>query len=63
MLYREAADLARRTRDARGLAEAALGFAAGLGGFEVRLVDGEQNDLLTEALAGLGEDDPALLCA
>ena len=60
VLYREAADLARRTGDARGLAEAALGFAAGLGGFEVRLVDGEQNDLLTEALSALGEDAPAL---
>ncbi len=60
VLYREAADLARRTGDARGLAEAALGFAAGLGGFEVRLVDGEQNDLLTESLAALGEDAPAL---
>ena len=60
VLYREAADLARRAGDARGLAEAALGFAAGLGGFEVRLVDREQNELLDEALAALGDDEPAL---
>lgn len=60
LLYREAADLARRTGDAVALADAALGFAAGLGGFEVRLVDREQNDLLTEALAALGESEPAL---
>ena len=40
--------------------EAALGFAAGLGGFEVRLVDREQNDLLEEALSALGDDEPAL---
>ena len=60
VLYREAADLARRAGDARGLAEAALGFAAGLGGFEVRLVDREQNELLGEALTALGDDEPAL---
>ena len=60
VLYREAADLARRAGDARGLAEAALGFAAGLGGFEVRLVDREQNELLDEALTALGDDEPAL---
>ena len=36
--------------DATAFAEAALGFAAGLGGFEVRLVDREQNDLLADAL-------------
>ena len=44
----------------RGLAEAALGFAAGLGGFEVRLFDREQNELLAEALDALGDDEPAL---
>jgi tetratricopeptide (TPR) repeat protein len=60
LLYREAADLARRTADPVALADAALGFAAGLGGFEVRLVDREQNDLLTEALEALGEGEPAL---
>jgi len=64
VLYREAADLARRDADAVALADAALGFAAGLGGFEVRLVDREQNDLLTEALQALadgrGDHAPAL---
>ncbi len=60
VLYREAAELARRSRDATALAEAALGFAAGLGGFEVRLVDREQNDLLQEALEALGDDEPSL---
>ncbi len=58
--YREAAELARRAGDAVGLADAALGFAAGLGGFEVRLVDREQNALLGEALGALGHDEPAL---
>ncbi len=60
VLYREAADIARRAGDATALAEAALGFAAGLGGFEVRLVDREQNDLLAEALDALGRTEPAL---
>ena len=60
MLYREAADLARRAGDPKALAEAALGFAAGLGGFEVRLFDREQNDLLTAALDHLGEEEPTL---
>jgi tetratricopeptide (TPR) repeat protein len=60
VLYKEAADQARRSSDAVALAEAALGFAAGLGGFEVRLFDREQNDLLAEALAALGDDAPAL---
>jgi hypothetical protein len=58
--YREAVDLARRAADARALAEAALGFAAGLGGFEVRLVDREQNDLLREALEVLGDTEAPL---
>ena len=42
------------------LARAALGFAAGLSGFEVRLHDQAQIDLLDEALAALPEDDSAL---
>lgn len=51
----EAARLARACGDGDALAEAALGFAAGLGGFEVRLWDQAQLDLLEEALALLGE--------
>lgn len=51
----EAARLARVCGDGDALAEAALGFAAGLGGFEVRLWDQAQVDLLEEALALLGE--------
>ncbi len=58
--YQEAADLARRTADVGALAEAALGYAAGLGGFEVRLIDREQNDLLLEAMQKLGEADAVL---
>jgi tetratricopeptide (TPR) repeat protein len=58
--YREAAGLARGADDAVALAEAALGFAAGLGGFEVRLVDREQNDLLREALDLLDDDEKSL---
>ena len=38
-------------------ARAALGFASGLSGFEVRLWDRVQTDLLEEALARLGPDD------
>ena len=62
VLYREAADLARRAGDAAALAEAALGFAAGLGGFEVRLVDREQNDLLDEALSRSATTNPRCAC-
>ncbi|MFC7503348.1 ATP-binding protein [Nocardioides sp. GCM10030258] len=48
--FLEAAGLARARGDGSGLAEAALGFAAGLSGFEVRLWDRTQMDLLEEAL-------------
>ncbi len=51
----EAARLARVAGDADGMADAALGFAAGISGFEVRLWDRAQLDLLEEALLMLGE--------
>lgn len=58
--YTEAAELARATGDAAAFARAALGFAAGLSGFEVRLGDRAQLDLLEEALARLPELDAEL---
>lgn len=53
----EAAEMGRRTHDADLFARAALGFASGLSGFEVRLWDRQQTDLLEEALGRLGPDD------
>ncbi len=58
--YLEAADRARATGDAEHFARACLGFAVGLSGFEVRLWDRRQNDLLEEALVVLGEGDSPL---
>ena len=58
--YERAAALARRDGDADGLARAALGLGAGLGGFEVQLLDPLQIDLLEEALAALGPDPSAM---
>ncbi|MET0840374.1 MAG: AAA family ATPase, partial [Marmoricola sp.] len=58
--YVEAAGLARRTDDPELFARAALGFASGLSGFEVRLWDRAQTDLLEEALRRLGAADSAL---
>ena len=49
--------MGRRTDDADLFARAALGFASGLSGFEVRLWDRQQTDLLEEALVRLGPDD------
>ena len=57
--YVQAADLARAAGRADQLARAALGLAGG-GGFEVRLADREQIDLLEEARVALGEEHPAL---
>jgi tetratricopeptide (TPR) repeat protein len=54
--YRQAAVIARRRGDAEQLTAAALGLGAGLGGFEVRLQDPMQIELLEEAQAAL---DPA----
>ncbi|MGH9232884.1 MAG: ATP-binding protein, partial [Acidimicrobiales bacterium] len=54
--YQQAAALAQRQRDPEQLAEAALGLGAGLGGFEVELLDPVQVELLEQALDTL---DPA----
>lgn len=56
--YAEAAASARRRGDAVQLARAALGLGAGLSGFEVRLGDQRQRDLLEEAAAKLVADSP-----
>jgi hypothetical protein len=58
--FLRAADLARGRDDAVGFAEAALGFAAGMTGFEVRLRDQSQITLLEEALVRLGTVESAL---
>jgi tetratricopeptide (TPR) repeat protein len=58
--YEEAAASARHRGDAAGLARAALGLGAGLGGFEVRLFDTRQIDLLREALDALRPEDSML---
>jgi tetratricopeptide (TPR) repeat protein len=55
--YESAADVARNRGDAAGLSRAALGFGAGLSGFEVQLWDQAQIDLLEEALAALPDED------
>ena len=60
--YRQAADVARRRGDPAQLARAALGLGAGFGGFEVRLFDPVQVELLEEALAALSPG-PSLLRA
>jgi hypothetical protein len=58
--FDEVASLARDTGETRWLVDAALGFSADLSGFEVRLFDQRQIDLLEEAAAALaGDDDPA----
>jgi predicted ATPase len=57
--YEQAAALARRRGRPAELARAALGFAAGLG-FEVRLYDHRQVELLEEALAALPAADSSL---
>lgn len=54
-----AAELARTRGDTEGFAQAAIGFAAGLSGFEVRLWDQAQIDLLEEALELLPGRDSA----
>jgi eukaryotic-like serine/threonine-protein kinase len=58
--YEEAADLARRRGRPHDLARAALGFSSGLGGFEVRMFDSRQIQLLEQALAALPETDSGL---
>jgi tetratricopeptide (TPR) repeat protein len=58
--FDEAADSARRRGRPDELARAALGFGAGLEGFEVQLADDYQVALLEEALIALGSDDSSL---
>ena len=58
--FEQVAALARGRDDGALLARAAIGFAAGLSGFEVRLHDQAQIDLLEEALTALPGDDSAL---
>lgn len=58
--YEEVAASARRRHRPDELARAALGFGAGLSGFEVRLFDQRQLDLLREALDELGDGEPEL---
>lgn len=58
--YDRAAELARAKGDAVQLARAALGLGAGLGGFEVQLLDPLQVDLLEEALTALGPKPSAM---
>lgn len=55
-----AAEEARRRGRTEELTRAALGFGAGLGGFEVRLFDQVQLDLLEEARNALGMEDSSL---
>ncbi len=55
--FLEGAEIGRRRDDADLFARAALGFASGLSGFEVRLWDRVQTDLLEEGLRRLGPDD------
>jgi tetratricopeptide (TPR) repeat protein len=57
--FLEAAEIGRRSEDPDLFARAALGFASGLSGFEVRLWDRVQTDLLEEALGRLGPADSA----
>ena len=52
--FADAAGIARSREDAELLAAAALGFGAGLGGFEVPMQDPFQVQLLEEALVALG---------
>ncbi|MHC1559036.1 AAA family ATPase [Actinomycetospora sp. C-140] len=61
--FSAAAQGARGLRRGDLLARAALGDAAGLGGFEVRLLDPAQLDLLDEALAALPAGDSTLRVA
>lgn len=51
--FLDASEEARASGDPDRLARAALGFGAGLGGFEVKMLDQTQIDLLEEALGAL----------
>ena len=58
--FLRAADLARRSGSAERLARAALGYGAGMGGFEFGRVDDGLVALLGEARAALGDRDGPL---
>ena len=58
--YEQAARMARADHDAGLLARAALGLGAGLGGFEVQLLDPLQIDLLAESLRALGSEPSSM---
>ncbi|MFY9588293.1 MAG: hypothetical protein WAT66_12640, partial [Actinomycetota bacterium] len=59
-IYLRAADIASAAEMPAELAHAALGLGGGLGGFEVRLLDERQLDLLTRALEMLPPVDSAV---
>ena len=54
--YEQVATIARARHDAELLARAALGLGTGFGGFEVKLLDPVQVELLEEALGALGPE-------
>jgi tetratricopeptide (TPR) repeat protein len=56
--FTSAAEIGRQLGKPDLLARAALGFGAGLGGFEVRLMDHRQVDLLEEAATIIDEASP-----
>lgn len=56
--FTTAAELGRKSSSPDLIARAALGFGAGLAGFEVRLLDDRQIELLEEAATVVGEDSP-----
>jgi hypothetical protein len=56
--FERAAAIGRARGRADIVARAALGFGAGLGGFEVRILDPRQVDLLEEAAGTLEEESP-----
>jgi hypothetical protein len=59
--FLRAADLARKLGSPERLARAALGYGAGMGGFEFGRVDDGLVALLSEAREALGDDDSSLL--
>ena len=59
--FLRAAGLARKVESSERLAHAALGYGAGMGGFEFGLVDDALIDLLVEAREALGPADGSLL--
>jgi tetratricopeptide (TPR) repeat protein len=59
--FQRAAGLARRLKSPERLARAALGYGAGMGGFEFGRVDDGLLTMLREAREALGEEDSRLL--